>query len=155
MSLAPKLIEATQEIFSSMLMLEVTPGPASNAPHGPFRRSVTAMVGLAGSTKGLVAIHLGYEEAKAVTGSFLGMEVEEVDEDVRDAIGELANMLGGSIKSVLDEGGSEIKLSIPSAISGEEYTIDNLTDAQVDVVCFNLPEGGQFRVELQLEIPAE
>ena len=155
MSYASQLITATQEIFSSMLMLEVTPGEPDGGHDGPFRHSVSAMVGLAGATKGLIAIHLGYDEAKSVTGSFLGMEVEEIDEDVRDAIGELANMLGGSIKAVLDEGGSEIKLSIPSAISGEEYTIDNLTDAQVDMVPFTLPEGGQFKVELQLELPAD
>ena len=41
--------------------------------------------------------------AMTITGSFLGMDVEEMNEDVEDAVGELANMLGGDIKSALSE----------------------------------------------------
>lgn len=34
--------------------------------------------------------------AIAITSSFLGMAVEEINVDVEDAIGELVNMLGGN-----------------------------------------------------------
>ena len=44
----------------------------------------------------------------AVTSAFLGMEVDQVDEDVRDAIGELVNILGGSVKAFFDSIGSDI-----------------------------------------------
>ena len=36
--------------------------------------------------------------AKDITGTFLGMEVEELDDDVKDAIGEIANMVAGEFK---------------------------------------------------------
>jgi len=48
------------------------------------------------------------------------------DEDVRDALGELANMLAGNLKSVLPSG---VVLSMPSVIEGSDYSLRNLWKA--------------------------
>lgn len=146
---AKNLAESTQEIFSSMIMLDVTPGEPYKRKNSMLTDSISGIIGLAGNMKGLLAIHLPTELALAVTTAFLGMEVDEVDEDVRDAIGELANMLGGNLKAALDPKGSEIKLSMPSTVSGEEYSIDCLADAEEITVPFSL-EGKTFLVELQI-----
>lgn len=143
------IIDSTQEIFSSMIMLDVTPGAPFKSRSEMLKNSISGLIGMAGSMKGLLAIHLPNPVALAVTTAFLGMEVEEIDEDVRDAIGELANMLAGSVKSYLDPKGSEIKLSMPSAVYGEEYSIDCLADAQSVTVPFTL-EDKTFHVELQI-----
>ena len=50
------------------------------------------VIGLAGTHKGVLAIHIPNKVAMAITSSFLGMEVDEINEDVKDAVGELANM---------------------------------------------------------------
>ena len=143
------IIESTQEIFSSMIMLDVTPGEPYRRKNSKLSHCVSGIIGLAGNTKGLLAIHLPYTAALAITGAFLGMDVEEIDDDVRDAIGELANMLGGNVKAALDPKGTEIQLSMPSCISGDEYSIDCDADAEEITVPFEL-NGETFLVELQL-----
>jgi len=146
---AEHITASTQEIFSSMIMLEVIPGEAFKRKNEMLKNSISGIIGLAGTTKGLLAIHLPNPTALAVTTAFLGMDVEEIDEDVRDAIGELANMLGGSLKAVLDPSGSDIKLSMPSSVYGEEYAIDCLADAEMVTVPFEF-DGHSFMVELQI-----
>jgi len=146
---AQHIIESTQEIFSSMIMLDVTPGEPFKRNDDILTNSISGIIGLAGATKGLLAIHLPETSALAVTTAFLGMDVEGIDEDVRDAVGELANMLGGSLKSVLDPNGSDIQLSMPSAIHGEEYSVDCLAGAQTITVPFHFDDLS-FMVELQL-----
>jgi chemotaxis protein CheX len=131
-----------------MIMLEVTPGEPFSREQGMINNSISGIIGLAGSLKGLLAIHLPKQTALAVTTAFLGMEVEEIDDDVRDAIGELANMLAGSLKSALDPSGSAIKLTMPSAVHGEEYSINCLAGAETVAVPFTF-NGDQFMVELQ------
>ena len=143
------IIDATQEIFSSMIMLEVTPGDPFQRDNKMLKNSISGLVGLAGSIKGMLAIHLPNPAAIAVTTAFLGMEVDEINDDVRDAIGELANMLAGNVKSVLDPKGSDVKLSMPSVVHGEEYAIDCLAQAESITVPFGL-NGATFIVELQL-----
>ncbi len=140
---------STQEIFSTMIMLDVAPGEAFRRTDSHLKNSVSGIVGLAGETKGMLSIHLPLETALAVTTAFLGMEVEEIDEDVCDAIGELANMLGGCLKAAIDPSGSKVQLSMPSAIHGEEYTIDCLADADLISVPFTFAEHS-FIVELQV-----
>jgi chemotaxis protein CheX len=112
--------------------------------------SVSGMVGMAGLYRGMVAIHASDFVAKTITSNFLGMEVEEVNGDVKDAFGELANMLAGSIKTMLSAGGKDIQLSIPSAICGQEYQIDWPPGSDGIMVPFAIAEG-TFLVELQLQ----
>ncbi len=151
MTHAQHLIDSTQEIFSSMIFLEVAPGEPFKRTNAPLTNSISGMIGLAGTIKGSLSIHLPNSAALAVTTAFLGMDVEEIDEDVKDAIGELANMLGGSLKAVLDPTGSGIKLSMPSTVYGEEYSIDCLAEAETVAVPFSF-DGQTFIVELQLRI---
>ncbi len=132
-----------------MVMLDVSSGEPFKRDDSKLINSISGIIGLAGAVKGMLAIHLPNEAAMAVTTAFLGMDVEEIDEDVCDAIGELANMLGGSMKSILDPSGSEIQLSMPSAIHGEEYAVDCLTDSESVTVPFEF-NGQTFMVELQL-----
>ena len=149
MDRAQHIIESTQEIFSSMIMLDVSPGEPYSRNKTVLENCISGIIGRAGTSKGLLAIHLPKQSALAVTTAFLGMDVDEIDEDVHDAIGELANMLGGSIKNALDPKGSGIQLSMPSSICGEEYTIDCLADAEEITVPFEF-DGNNFLVELQI-----
>lgn len=149
MNHADEIAAATREIFSSMIMLEVTAKEATRRTEPEFIHSISGMIGLAGSTKGNLAIHLTEPAAVAVTTAFLGMDVSGIDEDVCDAIGELANMLAGAIKTALDPSGSEIKLSMPSTVYGEKYSLDCF-DGAISVLVPFVFEDKEFSVELQL-----
>lgn len=149
MKYAQDISDSTQEIFSSMVMLDVSPGEPFKRTNSTLENSISGIIGLAGSVKGILAIHLPDKAALAITTAFLGVDVEEIDEDVCDAVGELANMLGGSIKTIIDPGGSEVQLSMPSAIHGEEYAVDCLADAEAVTVPFAF-NGQTFMVELQI-----
>jgi len=147
--LVPKLVETTEEIFTSMIMMSVRQEGEIRTELDPLRDSITGMVGLAGECKGMVAIHLPRSVACAITTNFLGIEVAEITEDVQDAVGELANMLGGNIKTHLG-GGKSIQLSLPSTVSGDEYAFEVPEQARRLIVPF-ATDGGHFFVELELE----
>ncbi len=149
MNHAEQIAEATREIFSSMIMLEVTAKEATTRTDPSFAKSISGMVGLAGSVKGNLSIHMPELVATSVTTAFLGMEVESIDDDVCDAIGELANMLAGAVKTAIDPSGSEIKLSMPSTVFGDAYNIDCVKSCVSVLIPFDL-DGATFSVELQL-----
>ena len=144
-----EIAAATKEIFSSMIMLEVEAKPPTKRAFLEFKDSISGIVGLAGSAKGNLYVHLPSAVATEVTTAFLGMEVAEINEDVCDAIGELANMLAGSVKTFLDPSGSDIKLSMPSTVYGEKYSLD-CSDCVVSVMVPFALGGQEFSVELQL-----
>lgn len=150
MDIREKIIESTHEIFSTMVMMEISVSDEKMADRRVLSDSISGIIGLAGTHKGVLAIHLPKIVAMAITGSFLGMEVTEVGADVEDAIGELANMLGGNVKTILSEKGRDIELSMPTTISGKEYDFQPTKDADQHIIPF-ITEAGGFIVELQLE----
>ena len=118
-----------REIFTTMVGAEVS-ASETTVTTTKFVDCVTAMVGFAGSYNGMVSINTPQRLAMSFASQMLGMEVTEFDDDVRDAIGEIANMIGGSFKHHFVKDGHEVRLSTPSVISGEEYvmTVGSLPD---------------------------
>ncbi|MDR2550779.1 MAG: chemotaxis protein CheX [Desulfobulbus sp.] len=148
--LSDKLIESTIEIFTGMVMMDISSAGEPVEKTGTFKKSITGMVGLAGTHKGILAVHLPNEVALAVTSNFLGVDVGEINEDVQDAIGEIANMLGGNLKTILSDRGRDIQLSLPSTIFGDEYAFSSQAESDQIILPFQSPNG-MFYVEVELE----
>jgi chemotaxis protein CheX len=63
---------------------------------------VSASVSLTGAWHGHVVVTCSAEAARQAAAAFLAMEPAEVgDEDITDVMGELANIVGGNVKSML------------------------------------------------------
>ncbi len=150
MEINEKIIESAKEIFSTMVMMEISVNGDPMTKSLPLTESISGIIGLAGTHKGVLAIHIPNKVAMAITGSFLGMDVDEINEDVEDAVGELANMLGGNVKSILSENGRDINLSLPTTITGQQYDFQPTKDAERIIIPFQC-DAGEFAIELQLE----
>ena len=118
--------------------------------HGPLHDTITAMIGLAGTRKGVLAIHFPFTVAMAITSNFLMMDVNEINDDVHDAMGEIANMLGGNVKGILSENGRDIDLSMPSTIAGSDYSFQSDNEVDKTILKFGTDKGS-FMVEMDLE----
>ena len=71
-------------------------------------------------------------------------EAELTNEDLRDALGELTNMVGGNVKTLLP--GSEF-ISLPTVIEGSNYGVARL-DSDVVAQTEASYEGGPLRAVL-------
>ena len=132
------------EIFTTMVGGGLlTSKKAETATH--YRDSVSAMVGFAGGYNGMISINASRQQALKFTSLMLGMDASECGEDMPDALGEIANMIGGSFKHHFVKDGHEVKLSTPSVISGGEYemTVCSLPDTltllfETEAECFTV-----------------
>ncbi len=122
-ALLKNLIDDTRSVYSTMLGLDLMHLPLEVDPMEHFKDCVSAMVGLAGTYNGLISIHQPTSLALKVTEAMLDMEVSEVDQDVFDAMGEIANMVAGNVKQHLSKGGLDVRLSTPSVATGSDYVI--------------------------------
>jgi chemotaxis protein CheX len=123
--LLKQLTRDVEEVFCTMVGMEdLLHLPVQVAPETHFKDCITAMVGFAGAYNGLVSLHAPQQLAFAFTSGMLGMEVTELNDDVHDALGEIANMIAGSFKQHISRGGADIKLSTPSIVSGDDYFVN-------------------------------
>jgi chemotaxis protein CheX len=123
--LLKQLTRDVEEVFCTMVGREdLLHLPLHVAPETHFKDCITAMVGFAGVYNGLVSLHAPKKLALAFTSGMLGMEVGDLNDDVRDALGEITNMIAGSFKQHISRGGADIKLSTPSIVSGVDYFVN-------------------------------
>jgi chemotaxis protein CheX len=105
------------EVFMSMLGCPVQAHPCCLTEE----EQITASVFFAGEWRGAVSIEMGIGQAMEITRKFNPeARPSGLDDDVRDAIGELANMVGGNLKASLPSG---THMSIPSVVRGTDYKV--------------------------------
>ncbi|MEZ4599477.1 MAG: chemotaxis protein CheX [Syntrophotaleaceae bacterium] len=139
------ICQAVEEIFSAMIFMDIAPKDGS--VDAVEDQMLSGMVGFAGDLKGTVLLHLPEPVALAITNAFLELDLDEINSEVKDAIGELANMVAGGIKYLLPEGSQNIQLSIPSVISGRKYSCGSPGSHDRVLVGFETPAGA-FEAEL-------
>jgi chemotaxis protein CheX len=134
--LPSQLSQIVESVFETMLNLEATEG---GTPWFPSEDRLTATVHLSGVWSGAVLLECDRRQACRFAGHFLSMNPpDNVDDVVRDVLGELVNMIGGNMKSVLSRG---IGLSMPSVVDGSH---DSVRFCKVDVrelLAFQCEEG--------------
>lgn len=120
MTLDDTVIDAAREVFETMIYMDVeTNNEASPAIEG---QSLLGSITFKGCLEGCLAVCVSLSCAERIAKNMLGMEPEEslaIDETC-DAIGEVANMVMGSIKTRLQDTYPTIEVSIPSVITGRE-----------------------------------
>lgn len=103
-----------EEVWSSFLGAEEPILPlATPMPPGGWSAAIT----VSGSWEAQITVNLTDGAAQAVTSTMLMCPVVDCsDEDLRDALGELVNMVGGNVKSLM--AGSAV-LSLPLVGHGD------------------------------------
>jgi chemotaxis protein CheX len=142
-----EIVKGVQDVFSTMLMVELECEDIVYNQKVQIESNLTSMIGLGGGLRGVLAIHCPASVAKAITGMFLDIEVVELDEDVKDAIGEIANMVAGNLKVAYATIAVGIELAIPTSIVGEAFNVCGSAKAQRIIIPMKMA-GQRFWVEL-------
>ena len=142
------LVQSVTDVFATMFSMEAT----LVAPHDPDvsdQEIVAGSVGFGGEVNGVVYIHVTAAFARTLASRMLGLPEAELegDEMVNDVIGELSNMVVGSVKSQLCDSGSSCTLTIPSIVRGRSLTIERLRSSDRRLVSLKC---GEENVDVEL-----
>ena len=118
--------ESVIDVFDTMLSLEarISESGAEALESDRFMGTVK----FAGEVVGIVTIQLSYDFARIMTASVLGIKPEEVegDEEIKDLLAELSNIVGGKLKSNYTDIGLYCELTTPSITTGSDFTMQSL-----------------------------
>lgn len=118
-TLSQALTPRSQEVWNSMLGLDLQVSDmALPAPSAGAQRW-SGCIALSGDWRGAVTVSCLEPMAKLAAGSMFGMEpADATAAEIQDAIGEIANMVGGQTKMVL---GGNCSLGLPVVIEGHSF----------------------------------
>jgi flagellar motor switch protein FliN/FliY len=121
-----KAIEkSTLDTFGTMLSMDLVKVGKPTDP-GLDENRFVASVHYAGEVVGTLSLHMSHDFAVIVTAAMLGMEVDEVDneEELKDVLGELANIISGNLKSDFLDADLACVISTPSITRGSDFKIE-------------------------------
>ncbi len=139
-------VEAVNVVFETMLGLKPQRKTLKVNPSEANTQQVTSIIGISGKVHGVVALRFPPETALALAGRLLGSEVTEVNDEVVDAVAELANMVAGNAKAKLDMD-PPLELGLPTVVEGAGYRLKYPSNSHWLEVPFQT-EGGSFGMEI-------
>jgi len=71
----------------------------------------------------------------------LGESMSGIDNDVKDAVGEITNMISGVARKKLEADGLNITAAIPTVVAGKSHSIVHVLGGPSIIIPFEIEEG--------------
>lgn len=135
--------EVIETIWSVTLGLELH-GPAGSIPPSPHE-VLCGCIHISGAWSGTITVTMGERLARRAAAAMFEQPADSLGQaELHDAIGEITNMTGGSVKALLP---GPSQLSLPSVVSGVELSISTPGAVITSDVTFQV-RGAQIRVQV-------
>jgi len=123
------------------------------------------VIGLTGETRGTISVSFtkicqdappfragSFTEASIlpIVSNMLGEEMKELNEEIKDAVGEITNMISGQARKKLEELGRTLKAAIPTVITGRDHAVKHVTTYPIIAIPFTT-DSGEFTIEVCFE----
>lgn len=138
------MLSATRTVFETML--DCVPRRVGMSLKDDIypKYELSAVIGITGKAAGTIVLSLSHEAAVQVLNRMLGIETNEINSEVCDAVGELTNMIAGSAKAQMEH--LQLSISVPSIIRGRDHRI--CYPSNISPICIPFEsEIGSFSIE--------
>jgi chemotaxis protein CheX len=132
----------TQDVEAiTAMVLETTAGVTLVPATGGIPRdrpALSACVHVDGAWNGAALVECELPLARLLTAALFGRPVDDIEpEEVRDALGEITNIVGGNLKALLP---APSRLSLPTVVDGVDYAVTVPGTKQTAAVSFRIDD---------------
>ena len=134
-----------EQVFATMAGIELTPCDEPPPPTGPV---VATGLAFTAPSEGSILVECSPGLAFQFTSRLMAIQPPVgLDDDVADAMRELANMIGGNLKGLMPE---ETCVSIPRVLEAEELAELTRSGGRLSRICFSAGDGGEEHCAISL-----
>lgn len=143
-------LEGTVSVLKTMAMIDPKAGKPYLKRGKEAAGDISGIIGMTGSAKGSLALSFSDSCILKIVSNMLGEDYSEINNDVRDAVGEITNMISGVARKNLEAQGFNIAAAIPTVVCGENHAIIHVLGGPSIVIPFET-EDGPFCVDVCLD----
>jgi chemotaxis protein CheX len=143
-------LEGTINVLKTMAMIEPRAGKPYLKEGKQAKGDVSAIIGLTGSARGSLALSFSEESILKIISNMLGENHGEINGEVRDAVGEITNMISGVARKKLEAEGFNIAAAIPTVVSGKDHSFIHVLGGPSIIIPFET-DSGPFFVDVCLK----
>lgn len=143
-------INATISVLETMAFVTVTAGKPYVKTDNVAVGDVSGVLGLTGIANGTIAVTFEEKCILTVVSNMFGETMDQLNEDIADAVGELTNMISGQARRELEQIGKLFKAAIPTVVTGRNHSIRHYSEGPKIAIPFRT-ESGEFTIEVCFE----
>ena len=143
-------IESTVHVLQTMSSIAARVGRPYLKKDEVARGDVSGIIGLAGDVKGSISVSFSEACILNIVSNMFKEKITELNDEVKDAAGELSNMISGQARQKLELIGRNLQAAIPIVIMGKDHSISHITKDKIIAIPF-MTDGGDFTIEVSFE----
>lgn len=140
-------------IESAVHILNATSGliPKMDRPFKKKTRlaagDVTGLIEIKGDLLGSISVTFTEKCILSIVSAMFSEEMTEINNDVKDAAGEITNMIAGRINTKLSESGKKCRAEMKEVRTGKNHSLEHVPQKNVFVIPFD-GGFGYFNIEV-------
>jgi len=143
-------INATLNVLETMAFVKSEPQKPYLKKENVAKGDVSGIVGFTGETNATVFITFDEPCIVKIVSNMIGEQINEINDEIKDAVGELTNMISGQARKELEEMGKLFQGGIPSVVSGKNHELLPMTKGPRIAIPFKT-DFGSFTIEVAID----
>lgn len=150
-TLARDLIAGVQTTLVMMFGVNAKPGDLRYEDESCVTGDVSGIVGMVQEkNEAVLVLTFKKETIFYIVSKMYKRPFQEIDKTIRDCVGELSNIIYGTLKKALNSRGFIFKPAIPNVIVGNDHSISNMFTGKSLVIPFST-EAGEFYIQITVQ----
>jgi chemotaxis protein CheX len=121
--LVTTLIRATEEVFQKMVFRRLVASAPIEDADRRLGAHVVGTVAFAGYRCGLVSLHSSTQAAREIAAGMLGLSAAAVNGEMPDAIGEITNIIAGTLRTRMSAFEPTWGIAVPTVTVGSDFSM--------------------------------
>lgn len=134
-------LEGTVNVLKTMAFVEPRVGKPYVKMDSMARGDISGIIGLTGSATGSLALSFSEGAIVKIVSNMLGEDIKDMNSDIKDAVGEITNMVSGVARKNLEAEGFYIQAAIPTVVTGKNHSIAHVKGGPSLIIPFEIDQG--------------
>lgn len=140
-------LESTLHVLKTIAGIEAEKGKPYLKEDTAAKGDVSGVISLTGDLNGFISVTFTEKCILSIVTGMFGEAVQELNDEIGDAVGEIANMISGQARQKLEAIGTNLQAAIPSVVMGKNHRISHMTSQPVIALPFST-QGGEFTIQV-------
>jgi chemotaxis protein CheX len=134
-------LEGTISVLKTMAFVEPKAGKPYLKADSLAKGDISGIIGLTGSATGSLALSFSEAAILKIVSNMVGEDIKTMSDEIKDAVGEITNMISGVARKNLEADGFYIQAAIPTVVTGKNHSITHVSGGQSLIIPFEIAEG--------------
>lgn len=134
-------IAATAEILSTVGGITADVQKPFLKKESTAQGAITSVVEMQGDTQGTISVSFSANCILSMVSNMFGEEMTEMNDDIKDAVGEITNMISGQASQLYEKTGAGIKTALSQVLMEDGHSIPHSPNTPVLGVPVNTEKG--------------